>query len=194
MTTLADRLFFLRLWLRQPLRIAALSPSGQALARRMTAAITPADAPVLELGAGTGVFTRALLDRGIREQDLVLVENNLALAAMLEQRFPRASVVVADAAGLRGHYPGHWPPVGAVVSGLPLLSMPLDDVSAILAAARSLMRDGAALYQFTYGFGCPVPAGQLGRAGLSAERMGWVAANLPPATVWRFAKTRPGPG
>ena len=186
-TTLADRLLFISLWLRQPFRIAAVSPSGQALAALITAAINPEDGPVIELGAGTGVFTHALLARGVREQDLLLIEDNPELADMLRQRFPAARVVVADAACLGDNYPFGEVRVGAVVSGLPLLSMPVHKVAAILQVAFASLRDVGSFYQFTYGFGCPVQSSVLAHAGLSAERVGWVAANLPPATVYRFA-------
>jgi phospholipid N-methyltransferase len=191
MTTLADRLLFISLWLRQPFRIAALSPSGQALAQLMTAAIKPEDGPVIELGAGTGVFTRALLARGVRERDLLLVEDNPEMADMLRRRFPAARVVTADAACLGDHYPFGDVRAGAVVSGLPLLSMPVHKVITILRAAFASLRDVGAFYQFTYGFGCPIQSGVLAHAGLSAERVGWVAANLPPATVYRFANQPP---
>jgi len=190
MTTMADRLLFISLWLRQPLRIASVSPSSQALAALMTSNIKPEDGPVIELGAGTGVFTRALLARGIREQDLLLVENNPRLANMLRQRFPAARVVAADAARLGDHYPFGEVRAGAIVSGLPLLSIPQHKVSAILQSAFALLRDVGAFYQFTYGFKCPVQPRVLAHAGLSAERVGWVAANLPPAAVYRFSCKR----
>lgn len=186
MTTMTDRLLFISLWLRQPFRIAAVSPSGQALAALMTAAIRPEDGPVIELGAGTGVFTRALLARGVREQDLLLVEDNPEMANMLRQRFPAARVVVADAERLGDHYPFGEVRAGAVVSGLPLLAMPVHKVIAILRVAFESLRNVGAFYQFTYGFGCPVQSHVLAHAGLSAERVGWVAANLPPAAVYRF--------
>lgn len=187
MNSISDRLLFVSLWLRQPLRIAAVAPSGQALAEMMTGAINPEDGPVIELGAGTGVFTRALIGRGVREQDLVLVETNPQLARMLNQRFPVAHVVIADAAGLGPCYPLGRTKAGAVVSGLPLLSMPDDQVIDILQTAFLLLRDGGYFYQFTYGFGSPVPARILQFAGLKSERIGWVAANLPPASVYRFS-------
>jgi phosphatidylethanolamine/phosphatidyl-N-methylethanolamine N-methyltransferase len=188
MTTMADRLLFISLWLRQPFRIGAVSPSGHALAALMTAAIRPEDGPVIELGAGTGVFTHALLARGVPEQDLLLVEDNPELADMLRQRFPAARVVVADAACLDDHYPFGELRAGVIVSGLPLLSMPEHKVIAILQVAFALLRDIGAFYQFTYGFGCPVQSRVLAHAGLTAERVGWVAANIPPATVYRFAR------
>jgi phospholipid N-methyltransferase len=188
MTTKVDRLLFISLWLRQPFRIAAVVPSGQALAALMTAAILPEDGPVIELGPGTGVFTHALLARGVREQDLLLVEDNPELAGVLRQRFPAARVAAADAACLGDHYPFGAVRAGAVVSGLPLLSMPEHKVGAILQGAFALLRDVGAFYQFTYGLGCPVQSRVLARAGLRAERVGWVAANLPPAAVYRFAR------
>ena len=95
--------------------------------------------------------------------------------------------MVADAACLGDHYPFGEVPAGVVVSGLPLLAMPQNKVVAILRGAFALLRDVGSFYQFTYGFGCPVPPGDLAGAGLSAERIGWVAANLPPAAVYRFA-------
>ena len=190
MTTMADRLLFLSLWLRQPLRVAAVSPSSQRLATLMTAAVRPEHGPVIELGAGTGVFTHALLARGVREQNLLLVEDNRELAERLRQRFPAARVVVADAACLGDYYPFGEARAGAVVSGLPLLSMPERKVVAILKAAFALLREAGAFYQFTYGFRCPVQTRSLADAGLSAERVGWVAANLPPASVYRFAGKR----
>lgn len=188
MSTMVDRLLFISLWLRHPFRIAAVSPSGQGLAAMMTATIRPQDGPVVELGAGTGVFTRALLARGVREQDLLLVEENPYLASMLKTRFPAAHVVVADAATLGDHYPFADRRAGAVVSGLPLLSMPEPQVTAILQAAFALLRDAGAFYQFTYVFRCPVKPGVLTQVGLSAERIGWVAANIPPATVYRLCR------
>jgi phospholipid N-methyltransferase len=154
----------------------------------MTAAIKPSDGPVVELGAGTGAFTRALLARGVREQDLLLVEENRELAGMLMQRFPAARAVSADAAYLADHYPFGNVRAGAVVSGLPLLSMPAHKIRAILQGAFALLREAGAFYQFTYGFGCPVQPSVLADAGLSAERVGWVAANLPPAAVYRFTR------
>ena len=60
---LTENLSFLRAWLRAPHRVGALAPSGPALARLMTAQINALDGPVIELGPGTGAFTRALLDQ-----------------------------------------------------------------------------------------------------------------------------------
>ena len=51
----------------------------------------------MELGAGTGTLTQALIARGVRASDLYLVENNDAFASILGMRFPGATIVHADA-------------------------------------------------------------------------------------------------
>ena len=121
--TMPDVLFFLRAWTSDPLRVAAIAPSGPALAELITREITPECGSVLELGPGTGVFTRALLARGVRAEDLTLVENSADFAELLRIRFPKARVLRMNAARLYRHHLFDDAPVGAVVSGLPLLSM-----------------------------------------------------------------------
>ncbi|MGO7726283.1 phospholipid methyltransferase, partial [Rhizobium ruizarguesonis] len=68
----ADFLHFFRSWIRHPLRVAAIAPSGDSLARIMTSEIAALDGPIIELGPGTGFFTRALLARGVSEADLTV--------------------------------------------------------------------------------------------------------------------------
>lgn len=187
-SALIDRLAFLRAWLGAPLRVAALAPSSEALARLITSGISAEQAPVIELGAGTGVFTRALLARGVPEELIALVESDANLARLLQARFPRSQVLTLDAARLRGAALFGGVPAGAVVSGLPLLSMPPRRITAVLAAAFGCLRPGAPFYQFTYGVRCPVPARVMERLGLSAAPVGRTLANLPPATVYRITR------
>lgn len=138
-----DIAVFLRSWLAAPLKVGAIAPSGKALARLMTHSIGPATGEVVELGPGTGVFTRSLLSRGVREQDLTLVEFNEEFADLLRKRFPRARVVCMDATHIgRLKFRSKFS-VGAVVSGLPLLSMPAPTVSSILQGAFGHLRQDA---------------------------------------------------
>ncbi|MDQ6436430.1 methyltransferase domain-containing protein [Mesorhizobium sp. LHD-90] len=184
----SDFVRFFRSWVSAPMRVAAVAPSGPVLARLITQEISPRDGPVLELGPGTGVFTRALLARGVPESDLTLIEFGSEFAKLLALRFPQARVISLDAARLA--QAGLFEPgsVGVAVSGLPLLSMPLDKVEAILAGVFAVLKPGGALYQFTYGPRCPVPPAILGRNGLQATRTGWALRNIPPATVYRISR------
>ena len=182
----ADVMTFARAWVAEPRRTGAILPSGTALSKLITSEITQDIGPVLELGPGTGVFTQALLERGVKQDDLTLVESAPTFARLLQLRFPRARVLPMDARKLadEGIYDGQ--PLGAVVSGLPLLSLPKGSAEAILAGAFAYMRPSASLYQFTYGLLCPVPRSILDRLGLQARRVGWIFRNLPPASVYRI--------
>jgi phosphatidylethanolamine/phosphatidyl-N-methylethanolamine N-methyltransferase len=184
----SDALHFFRAWISNPLRVASITPSSPALARLMVAAIGPHTGPVIELGPGTGVFTRALLGQGVAEADLVLVEKGAEFADVLAGRFARASLLCIDAAEIGAATLPFAAPVGAVVSGLPLLSMPAGKVAAILAGSFVHMREDGAFYQFTYGPRCPVPTAILEGLGLKAERVGRTLRNIPPAAVYRIGR------
>lgn len=187
----ADIFRFFWSWTSDPLRVAAIAPSGESLARVMTREIGPSDGPVLELGAGTGVFTRALLAQGVRESDLTLVEYGSDFMRMLQMRFPQARVLWMDASQLGQYELFPETNVGAVVSGLPLLSMSPRKVMSILTGAFGTMRPTGAFYQFTYGPRCPVPRPILDRLGLKATRVGGTVRNLPPAAVYRITRRQP---
>jgi len=186
-----DVLCFFRSWTRAPLQVGAIAPSGRALAEVISSEITAGCGPVIELGPGTGVFTRALLARGVKECDLTLVERNTDFVPLLQARFPEARVLNMDAARLDPLNLHRSEKAAAVISGLPLLVMPPRRVLAILAAAFRCLRSGGALYQFTYGLTCPVRRPYLDRLGLKATRVGGALRNLPPATVYRISRRSP---
>jgi phospholipid N-methyltransferase len=187
----SDNLRFLRAWAGDPLRVAAVAPSSRTLAWLMTSELGDVQGPVIELGPGTGVFTRAMIERGVTESDLTLVERGPEFAAMLRQRFPKARVLEIDAARLGRHALFPQAEVAAVVSGLPLLSMPPRKIMAILAGTFSYVRPTGCLYQFTYGPRCPIPRPILDRLGLKAVRTGGTFRNIPPAAVYRVSRRGP---
>jgi phosphatidylethanolamine/phosphatidyl-N-methylethanolamine N-methyltransferase len=182
--------FFLS-WLSNPTRIGAVAPSGNALAELITREITLSTVPVLELGPGTGVFTYKLLQKGITQGDLTLVEYGSEFAATLQIRFPGARVLWMDASKLASCGAIEPNSIGSVVSGLPLLSMPPKKVMAVLAGAFHCMRPNGAFYQFTYGPRCPVSRRILDRLGLKAIRIDRAILNVPPATVYRLTQRAP---
>jgi phosphatidylethanolamine/phosphatidyl-N-methylethanolamine N-methyltransferase len=193
-TCRADETYtFFRAWLRDPLRVAAVLPSGRALASAITAEISSDTGPVIELGPGMGSFTRALIERGVPPERLALVEFNSDFAVKLQHLFPGSRILWMDASRLRDIELFGGEPAGAVVSGLPLLAMPARKVIAILDAAFAHLRADGAFYQFTYGPSCPVPRPLLDRLGLKATRIGRALANVPPAAVYRIGQRAPRP-
>ncbi|OAF15063.1 class I SAM-dependent methyltransferase [Bradyrhizobium neotropicale] len=183
-----DFLSFFLAWMSSPRRVGAIAPSGAALADLITREITASTGPILELGPGTGAFTYKLLKRGVRQEDLTLVEFGSDFMKLLQVRFPGARVLWMDAARLAAHRLYDGAPVGAVVSGLPLLNMSTRKVVSIVGGAFSYIRPGGAFYQFTYGMSCPVPRPVLDRLGLRAKLVDRAVMNVPPAAVYRLTR------
>ena len=112
---------FIRSLVREPFSVGAVAPSSRRLANLMVADVGPGSR-VIELGAGTGVVTQAILDAGVSPADLIVVEQNEEFAALLKERFPQVTVITANAVSLRHHIGGLAEPADFVVSGLPLKS------------------------------------------------------------------------
>lgn len=182
---------FARAWLRAPLKVGAIVPSGPVLAKAITSEISASTGKVLELGPGTGVFTRALLARGVSSENLTLLEYDPKLAKLLSERFPDVRVVSACATKLNslGLYDQNG--VNAIVSGLPLLSMPKATIYSILDGAFSQLRNGGAVYQFTYRPLCPVPRKVMRELDLKSICTSFSMRNFPPAWVFAIRKRNP---
>lgn len=149
----------------------------------MAEGLGPQTGRVVEFGPGTGRLTRAILDAGVPPHQLDLFELDSDFVYHLKLRFPGVAVhhLGADQAD-KIVQPG----VGAVISGLPLLSMPSEVREAIVGAAFRVLAPGAPLIQFTYGPVPPVPADTLAKLGLRVEAGAKIWLNLPPARVYRF--------
>jgi phospholipid N-methyltransferase len=180
------RTFVLSL-IKNPSQVGAAVVSSRNLADLITSEITSEHAPVLELGAGTGAFSYALVARGVPETHLVLVDYGSDFARLLQLRFPRARVLWCDAAKLE-QVP-NLPLFGAVVSGLPLTIIPEDSFRIILKRAFDVMGPAARFYQFTYARRDPFAPGILKSLELKATKIGTCWKNFPPATVYCLEKT-----
>jgi phosphatidylethanolamine/phosphatidyl-N-methylethanolamine N-methyltransferase len=193
MAPLRRNLSFLRRWLQNPRAVGAVVPSSRSLASAMAAEIDlAAPGAVVELGGGTGNVTAALLEAGVPPQDIAVVERDPTFARLIAARFPRVRVLQGDAADLRRLLrEADIGPVKAVVSGLPLLSIPDRVCLRIIAEAIGALTETGILVQFTYGPASPVSRRILARLGLEARRTSWVVENFPPASVWRY---RPAAG
>jgi phosphatidylethanolamine/phosphatidyl-N-methylethanolamine N-methyltransferase len=175
---------FIKGWIRNPLAMGALAPSGKALAKLMARDVG-AGARVLELGAGTGTVTEALLANGVAPADLYLVERDRQFVKILQRRFPRCHVVAADALEL--HSPcGPEGSFDFVVSGLPLLCFSPDKRYRILQRALQLLKPHGQMHQFTYAGRCPIDKDLRSLLRVNSTLLGIAPLNLPPAFVYRL--------
>jgi phosphatidylethanolamine/phosphatidyl-N-methylethanolamine N-methyltransferase len=184
---LDDEVRFLRSWIEKPLRMGAVMPSGKVLARTMAQYVdVNSTAPVVELGPGTGAITNALIEHGIDQKRLVLVEFNPGFCALLRDRYPQARVVQGDAYALRDSLGDVLSaPASAVVSGLPLVTQPMLKRLKLIRDAFLALAPGAPFVQFTYSVAPPIPKSLPGVSTEASERI-WM--NLPPARVWVYRK------
>jgi phosphatidylethanolamine/phosphatidyl-N-methylethanolamine N-methyltransferase len=184
---LDDEVRFLRSWIEKPLHMGAVMPSGRMLARTMAQHVDiDSDGPVIELGPGTGAITNALIEHGVEQKRLVLVEYNPGFCALLRDRYPQATVVQGDAYALRDSL---WnvlsAPASAVISGLPLVTKPMLTRLKLIRDAFVAMSPGSPFVQFTYSVAPPIPKSLPGVSTEASERI-WM--NLPPARVWVYRK------
>jgi phosphatidylethanolamine/phosphatidyl-N-methylethanolamine N-methyltransferase len=182
---------FVRSLILNPRAMGALAPSSPKLSQLMASLVDPTNSSVLEIGAGTGAVTRALLARNVRPDRLIIIERDPSLAAFLRHEFPGVRVRCGEAVHLsRILSDESIRRVDTVVSSLPLRNLPrVDRIKTVRAMVNALEHKGQ-LIQYTYFAGCPIPSNRLG---LEAERLGRVWLNLPPASVWRFTVKRQFP-
>ena len=182
-----DKARFCRSLITAPRLTGAVAPSGRPLARAMARAVgSVRSGLVVELGPGTGPVTRALIERGLDPQSLVLVEYDSGFCRMLASRFAPATVIEGDAYDLKGALaPFADRRVAAVVSSLPLLNQPPGRRETLIADAFDLMGPSGVFVQFTYGYLSPIPLEAC--VGRYASHGGFpVWRNLPPARVWTY--------
>jgi phosphatidylethanolamine/phosphatidyl-N-methylethanolamine N-methyltransferase len=175
---------FFRRWLANPLQMGSIVPSSPALGRRIAALVERGpEEVVVELGAGTGAVTRALLAGGVPPERLVVVEIVPEMARHLARELPGVTVLEGDAFALAETLPAplHGR-VGTVICGIPLVLLPLERQRAFVAAVEAVA-PGRGFLLYTYCVTSPLPCKALG---LTARREAWTPLNFPPASVWRY--------
>jgi phosphatidylethanolamine/phosphatidyl-N-methylethanolamine N-methyltransferase len=172
----------------------ALAPSSKFLARLIVENSRIAGGQeILEIGAGTGVFTAELLRRLPMESRLLVLEKSPQFASLLRRRFPDVPVIEACASRLAEEL-GKFSLTGVdrVVSGLPWAAMPDDVQSLLLGEIRTSLRPGGVFTTFAYFGPHWLPAGRSFRRRLcnafpKVETTKIELRNVPPAFVYRAA-------
>ncbi len=165
--------------------IGAIAPSSKCLARRMTSEIVPKEQMVvIELGPGSGIFTRAILEKLPLTGQLIAVEINQRLAEQLKTNIPdpRLKVIVGNATTL-GKYllENGTKKADYVISGLPLGNFAKEESAAVLREIKNILSENGLYFQFQYFL---ANLGQVKKffpnVSLSFELF-----NIPPAFVYK---------
>lgn len=191
---------FLGRFVRHPATVGAIVPSTAQLAAAMIAPLLEAagrravgedthTAPitVVELGPGTGAFTRAIVQRLTANDRFLAVELELEFCALLQRRWPPLDAVCASAESLTDLLADRrWGPVDHIVSGLPFATLPTQTTRRIVdAIGRSLRLGGTfTTFHYAHSFGVPRAAAfrrEICRVLQSSPSAKFIAWNLPPA-------------
>ena len=180
-----EEIRFFKGWQRDKKGVGALLPTSSVTARRMADVIdTSSGLPVLELGAGTGVITKAILERGVAPHDLVSIEYASHFCDLLRKRFSGVDIRNGDVfeldtvlADRRGQI------FDSVISAVPMLSFPLERRIALMRDLLSRVPRGRPVVQITHGPMSPLPAMP---EIYTIAHFDFIMRNLPPAQLWLY--------
>ena len=179
---------------------AAVVPSSRMLAQAMVQPLPLSDAKfVIELGPGTGVMTREVLDLVPRNAEVLAFEVSPRFVEYLNESLqdPRLEIVHAGAEAaakvLRARGWGH---VDAVVSSLGLGLMPDSQQHAILSGLMPFLGERSVFTQFQYVHRMHLherrlryyDVGDLLRQYFQTVRSRTIWRNFPPAHVFNCRK------
>jgi phosphatidylethanolamine/phosphatidyl-N-methylethanolamine N-methyltransferase len=181
---IANAGLFFRRWMANPLQMGSIVPSSPALCKRIVAQTRYADDEiVVELGAGTGVISRALIESGLPPERLSVVEIVPDMADHLRAALPGVNVVQGDARRLPALIPQDLHGrIGTVVVGIPLVLLPFAEQKRFIDAIEAVA-PGRGFILYSYCVTSPLP---WKKHGLTPKREAWTPLNFPPASVWRY--------
>jgi phosphatidylethanolamine/phosphatidyl-N-methylethanolamine N-methyltransferase len=182
-----DELKFFKGWIDKPRAVGSIVPTSSVTAARMASIVdTKSGLPVLEVGPGTGVITKAILKRGVKPAALYTVEYSHDFVTHLRRNYPGVNVIEGDGFNLDdtlGDMRGTM--FDSVVSGVPLLNFPVARRVAYLENLLKRIPHGRPVVQLTYGPKSPIPPG-LGN--YTVERFHFILRNIPPTQLWLYRR------
>jgi phospholipid N-methyltransferase len=168
-------------FVEHPRQVGALVPTSRATVRAMLDMTDLSNASqVVELGAGTGVYTEELLRRARPDARILAFEIDARLAGRLEERFKDERLqVVNDSAERLGDYVD-GEKVDVIVSALPFTTLPEPVRESIYAAIVSALQPTGVMLAIQYS---NARRRDLERIFSTVERR-FSVRNVPPAVLY----------
>lgn len=185
-----ENIEFLKAFIDNPLDVGAIVPSSQKLAERMIEGINPdKNSTVMELGVGTGSFTKLLKEIVPDEKSYLGIEQDKNLVQFLRKNFSEMCFIQGNACkALILHELSKFGKVDYILSGLPFVSMPKEVSKKIFAQIEKFMDQGCMFRTFQYAHGYYLPPAinlrdfMNKRYGI-CERSPLILRNIPPAVT-----------
>jgi phosphatidylethanolamine/phosphatidyl-N-methylethanolamine N-methyltransferase len=182
-----DEVKFFKGWLHRPKAVGSIVPTSSITARKMASVVdVTSGLPVLELGPGTGVITKAILARGVKPKNLYAVEYSPEFVRHLKRNYPGVNVIEGDAFNLDETLGDmRHATFDSVISGVPLLNFPVAQRVRYIEHILDRIPNGRPIVQLTYGPMSPVPPG---RGNYTVEHFRFILRNIPPTQLWIYRR------
>lgn len=173
--------------MRGPKQVGAIVPTSGITARRMATIVNPESGlPVLELGPGTGVITKAILARGITPEKLVSVEYSASFYQHLKATLPGVNFIQGNAFDMENTLgPLAGLTFDCVISAVPLLNFPMQERVRLVEDMLDRVPHGRPFMQISYGPVSPVIANG---GSYYVQHFDFVVRNIPPAQLWVYRR------
>ena len=182
-----DELKFFKGWIDKPKAVGSIVPTSSITARKMASIVNPKSGlPVLEVGPGTGVITRAILALGVKPENLYAVEYSTDFVRHLRRLYPGVNVIECDAFNLDATLGDKRDMLfDSVVSCVPLLNFPVAQRIAYVESLLDRIPAGRPIVQLTYGPMSPIPPG---RGNYTVKHFDFIIRNIPPTQLWIYRR------
>lgn len=186
-----EEIRFFKGWIEDAKGVGAILPTSSVTSRSMASVINPESGlPVLELGPGTGVITKAIIERGVKPENLYSIEYSEEFVEHLRIDFPEANIIHGDAFQLDTTLGGNRGlTFDSVISAVPLLSFPMNRRLEFIDDLLDRIPVGRPVVQITYGPRSPIPPG---KGNYVVKHHDFVVRNFPPAQLWLYTRGTSG--
>lgn len=191
-----SRLFF-KQWLKSPMQLGTFAPISLKLAHLTASQLEVTNkTTIVEIGAGTGRLTRALLARGLNLDKLAMIELDPKMSDFLRNSLQhlykskaQPRVIQGNAEILSELIPIAWiGKVDYVVSAIPLMYMDETKRERIIQAALDILNPvTGSIYHVSYS---PISPIKFMEGEILQKRAVSLWGNMPPGFVWRFTPKR----
>ncbi|MBD3251341.1 methyltransferase domain-containing protein [Candidatus Uhrbacteria bacterium] len=168
-------LAFFKQFLAHPREVGAILPTSLRTARVMASPIRSTDR-VLEMGAGTGTITEAILERIEDPSQLTSVELDPELAKKFRTNYPNVHLVVGDAEEVLRNLSD----TDAIISGIPFTVMKKDKRERMFDLIKNRLSPTGVFVAIQYSLSTRKALQSIFRS----VEIRWSPLNVPPAFVY----------
>jgi len=182
------RTAFLYKFICKPKEIGSIAPSSTFLTKKMLANLPWENIETLvELGAGTGVFTKFITDNKQESCQVLVIEKDADMRRALQAKYPTLHYGVKAEKVDWLLQRDDLPQADCIISGLPFAAFPESLRDDIMVAVNRALRPGGIFVAFQYSLQMRKTLEQY----FDEVKIAFVPFNMPPAFVY-WCKNKDG--